>query len=104
MPSSMEAKQRSFWSTSRQASGAAKKHFGILRALRFQELDQRVKTLLIGGNALNFLARFLYRGVDTFLIKRFKDVVYRIDFKRLYCILIKGRSEDDLRKRDLLIE
>ena len=71
--------------------------------MRFQELDQRIKALLVGGNTLDFLARFLHRGADTFLVKRLKDVVDRIDFKGFYRILIKGSSEYDLRKRDLLI-
>ena len=87
-----------------ETSCAAKKHFGILWALRFQELDQRVKTLLIGGNALNFLACLLYRGIDTLLIKRFKDVVYRIDLKSFDGVLIKIRGEDNLRKPNLLVE
>jgi len=87
-----------------ERSCAAKKYFGILRALRFQELDQRVKTLLVGGNALNFLARLLYRSIDTLLIIRFKDLIYRIDRKCFYSVLIKSGSEYDLRKPNLLVE
>src|SRR5882724_9843236 len=84
-----------------KTSGATEKDFGILRALRFEEFDKRIEPLGVSGNAVNFLAGFLDCGADAFLVKRFKDVVDRIDFKSLNGVLIKGGSEYDLRQRNL---
>ena len=105
MPSSMEAKQRSFWSTSRSRPAAAEQNFGILRTLRFQQLHQRIKFFCSGcGGALDLLARFLHGLADTLLIKWFKKIVYCIDFKGLNGVLIIGGGKHNLRHGDLLIQ
>src|SRR5260370_12380401 len=79
-------------------------NFGILRALCFEQFDQRVQLFLArGAGALDLLPRFFNGLANAFLVERLQDVVDRVHLEGLDRVLIVGSGEDDLRYRDLSV-
>src|SRR5262249_37165098 len=87
-----------------EPAGGAEQDLGGLRPLGFEHLDQGLEPIALRRSRVQFGACLLYRLLYALHIKRLKQIINCIDLEGLYCILIKGGGEDDLRYWLLLVD